>query len=87
MTAETIRQFLKRQPFQPFRIHMNDGRALEVRHPDFVVLPPGWQHTAIVTFPDERFEFVYIRNVATIDSEGAIPPLPARRSKGEDEGE
>jgi hypothetical protein len=85
MTAERIRQFLKRQPFQPFKINMTDGRALEVRHPDFVVLPPGWDTTAIVTFPDYKFEFIYIRNITGIESEGTLPPLQDRRRRDESE--
>jgi hypothetical protein len=85
MTAETIRDFLKRQPFSPFSIHMNDGRRLNVTHPKSVVLPPGWSSTAIVTFPDERFEFVYIRNVTTLASEGELPASTRKRSEESDE--
>ena len=87
MTAELVRQFLKRQPFQVFKIHMTDGRSLEVKHPDFVLLPPGWENTAIVAYPKGKFEFVYVRNIASIESEGDVPPMPARRSKGENGGQ
>ena len=58
---------------------MNDGRALKVQHPDFVLLPPDWTSTAIVAYPKEKFEFVYIRNISTIASEGEIPSLPTKR--------
>jgi hypothetical protein len=33
MQRETLREWLKRQPFQPFRVHLTDGRTFEVRHP------------------------------------------------------
>lgn len=36
MTSEQFRFALHKQPFQPFTIRMADGRAFEVRHPDFV---------------------------------------------------
>jgi hypothetical protein len=35
MTAEQIREHLRKQPFQPFRIHMSDGSSYEVPHPEF----------------------------------------------------
>lgn len=86
MTAETIREVLQRQPFRPFVLHMNDGRKLEVKHPDFVLLPPGFTTTAIVAFPDERFQFVAIRNVSSLETEGPIPtPKPRRRRNGDEE--
>jgi hypothetical protein len=33
MQRETLREWLNRQPFQPFRVHLTDGRTFEVRHP------------------------------------------------------
>lgn len=86
MTADTIRFFLKRTPFRPFAIHLNDGRRLEVLHPDFLLLPPGWQSTAIVAFPKELFEFVDVRNIASIASEGEIPAMPPKPRR-EDQSE
>jgi hypothetical protein len=80
MTAEMLRSFIKRQPFVPFTIHMNDARKFEIKHRDFLLLPPGWTTTAIVCYPDERFEFVYIRNVTSVSSEGEIPEVAGRRS-------
>ncbi len=33
---------LREIPFTPFRVHLADGRKLEIPHPDFVWLPkPG----------------------------------------------
>ena len=48
MNADMLRDFIKRQPFVPFTIHMNDGRKFEIQHRDFLLLPPGWSTTAIV---------------------------------------
>lgn len=33
MQRETLREWLKRRPFQPFRVHVDDGRTYEVRYP------------------------------------------------------
>jgi hypothetical protein len=82
MNADMLRDFIRRQPFVPFTIHMNDGRKFEIQHRDFLLLPPGWSTTAIVCYPDERFEFVYIRNVTSISSEGPIPETAGRRAEG-----
>jgi hypothetical protein len=39
---QEIRDLAKRVPFTPFRVHLADGRKLDVPHPDFVWLPkPG----------------------------------------------
>ena len=85
MTEDLIRQFIKRQPFIPFAIHLNDGRVLQVEHPDFVLLPPRW-NIAIVCYPNHKFDFVYIRNIASIASEGEIP-MPQRKASGGDQPE
>ena len=79
MTAEMLRGFITRQPFVPFTIHMNDTRKFEIKHREFLLLPPGWTSTAIVCYPDERFEFVYIRKVTSVSSEGEIPEIAGRR--------
>jgi hypothetical protein len=83
MTAEAIRIFLKRDPFEPFIIYMNDGRKFEVKHRDFVFLPPGWETMAIVAFPKGEFDFVYVRNITSIQSEGEIPSMPEKRKRDE----
>jgi hypothetical protein len=33
MQRETLREWLKRQPFQPFRVYLTDGRTYDVRYP------------------------------------------------------
>jgi hypothetical protein len=33
MQRETLREWLKRQPFQPFRVHVSDGRTFDIRLP------------------------------------------------------
>src|SRR5438067_9529198 len=32
---------LRKQPFEPFRIHVSDGSAYEVRHPEWVMVSPS----------------------------------------------
>jgi len=42
MATGGIREALHRQPFEPFRLRLADGRALAVPHRDFVALHPRW---------------------------------------------
>ena len=34
ISAEELYRLLHRRPFQPFRIHLEDGRSFHIRHPD-----------------------------------------------------
>ena len=38
MTAETLHEHLRRQPFQPFRVFLSDGSKHDVRHPEMALL-------------------------------------------------
>jgi hypothetical protein len=37
MPPEELLRHLQRRPFEPFRIHLTDGSAFEVRHPEMVL--------------------------------------------------
>jgi len=41
MTVEQIRRLHQARPFQPFEIHLADGRALPVRHPEMLAIAPA----------------------------------------------
>ncbi len=38
MNMETIREWLGRQPFQPFVLKLSNGDSFEVRHPENIAL-------------------------------------------------
>jgi hypothetical protein len=38
MNADAIREFLRRQPFEPFVIRMSNGETHEVRHPECLIV-------------------------------------------------
>jgi hypothetical protein len=56
MTDETLRKAMRSQPFRPFVIHMADGRALPVAHPELIAYKSETR-TAIVVY-DDSFEFI-----------------------------
>ncbi len=38
MRPEELRELLNTRPFVPLRIHMTDGKAFDIRHPDNVLV-------------------------------------------------
>ena len=41
MTTQTIRKLLDAAPFQPFKVHLSDGRVVPVRHREFAMVSPA----------------------------------------------
>jgi len=78
MTLEHIRDLVKAQPFDPFTVHLADGRALFVRHPDFIMFAPSGR-TAIVYQPDDSFNIVDLRLVTDLHV-GSGSPGPGTAS-------
>jgi len=66
MTVEQLQAMQHAQPFRPYRIHMAEGRSLDVQHPDFVARSPTGR-AAIVCKPDETFEYVDLLLVASLE--------------------
>lgn len=57
MTIEQIRNLYQAHPFQPFVMHLADGRQIPVVHRDFIMSSPTGR-TVIVYQPDESFNIV-----------------------------
>ena len=38
MKPEDIRELLEANPFKPIRIHLSDGKAFDLTHPDMVIV-------------------------------------------------
>ncbi|NBT13937.1 MAG: hypothetical protein EBS56_10225 [Planctomycetia bacterium] len=50
MTMETIREFIRHEPFEPFVIRLANGEVHEVLQPECVALT---KTKVVVTYPDE----------------------------------
>ncbi len=48
MTQKDIRELIHFQPFKPFRLHLADGKALPIPHPDFVLVAADYLVVAAV---------------------------------------
>ena len=66
MNAETIREWLRRQPFEPFELRLSNGERYEVRHPELLAI--GKNRIAIVDPNTDRFVHVALVHVNSIEA-------------------
>lgn len=67
MTIDQIRRALTARPFKPFTMHMDDGRAFSVKHPELLALIPGMERTVILGFPaEEAVEIIDLLHVTLL---------------------
>ena len=57
MTIDQFRSTLLSRPFQPFTLHLADGRRINVPHPEFAAMFPTGR-TVIVTQRDQTYELI-----------------------------
>ena len=69
MTTEQLKMFIRARPFRPFIVHMADGRAVEVNHPEWVAYAGG--RIALVAQPDETFEVIDLLLVPSLEAKSA----------------
>ncbi len=82
MTVEQVRKVYEAQPFRPFRLHLADGRELQVLSREFLAFSPSGR-TIFIYHPDESFDIVDLLLVT--DLEFGVPPGmrgKRRRSRG-----
>ena len=82
-SAEELYRLLHQRPFHPFRIHLDDGRSFDLRHPDsnmvlrdtlvVGVMPRGDDPDPIPDF----FEWVYIPHIRRLEPQ---PPVSSSGS-------
>src|SRR2546423_692260 len=73
MTVEQLRNVHRALPFRPFTIHMGDGRAFLVRHPDFLSHSPTGR-TVIVHPDDESFHVLDLLLVTELEVHAPTRP-------------
>lgn len=66
MTNESLAEMLHHQPFEPFRMHLADGRSFLIDHPDFVARSRAGR-TVIIYGTGEQFEIVDLRLVTSLE--------------------
>ena len=71
MTLNPFRQALTKQPFQPFRIILADGRSFTIEHPDSAAMDPRGRE---VTFYEQDGTQHFIE--AMLIAEVIVPTTP-----------
>ncbi len=66
MTIEQLRTVYNAQPFQPFEIHLADGRAIPVHHRDFMMAAPSGR-TIVVYQPDDSMNIIDLLLVTDLE--------------------
>ncbi len=67
MTITQLRETHQARPFRPFRVHLADGRHLDVVHPEYLSHSPRGR-TVIITKRDDTFEAIDLLLVTSIES-------------------
>ena len=58
MRIEDLRNALKTEPFHPFRLHLTDGRTIDIRHPEFMFIPPRNARLVVITDESGILEWI-----------------------------
>ena len=66
MTIEQVQSLYKAQPFQPFVLHLADGREVPVLHRDFIMAVPSGR-TLFVAQPDDTVNIIDLLLVTDVE--------------------
>ena len=74
MELQAIREATHQVPFQPFTLRLADGRAIEVRHRDFIAMPEMGRRVVVTGAHDEFVEIIDSLLIVSL----TFTPAPAR---------
>jgi hypothetical protein len=66
MTIERVRELHNAQPFQPFIIHLADGREIPVLHREFMMTAPSGR-TIVVFQPTDQMNIIDLLLVTDLE--------------------
>ena len=69
MRSEDLQRILRRKPFQPFRVHLKDGRCYDIRFPNHAVVGKTFFDIGIPMVNEEIPIFDHIDSVDPADIE------------------
>ena len=75
MNIDSLRKLHRAKPFNPFRLHLADGRRFDVEHPECLGYTPKGR-TAIIMRIDDSFEIISLLLVSSLEV------LDGRRENG-----
>lgn len=81
MAPEELRDSLKQQPFEPFRIVLTDGASYDIRHPDLLWVGQRTAYVGLTGEPGQTFferavkvDLLHVTRVEPLDA----PQTPPR---------
>ncbi len=80
MTIERIKELYEATPFQPFVLHLADGREIPVHHREFVAAAPSGR-TLVVFQPDDRMNIIDLLLVTDVEIHPSANGSGRRRRK------
>lgn len=66
MNADAIREFLRREPFEPFVIRLSSGENHEVWHPECLIV--GANRAVVYEPKDDRFVFCSLLHINAVEA-------------------
>ena len=66
MIADQVREFMEEAPFKPFKLHLADGKTVEIDHPDFLAYTRDYQ-MVIVAMPNGACRAINLANITQIE--------------------
>jgi hypothetical protein len=86
MRSDDLREFMRHQPFEPFRFFTTEGKAYEIRHPDQMIVLRSRVVLAVgadESDPD-RTEHIALLHIVRVEALAGAGKQP--RSNGNGEG-
>jgi hypothetical protein len=79
MRLDELRESLREHPFEPFRIHLTNGMAYEVRHPEMALLTRHSVHVVELTKSGKTTDRVVKCDLIHVV---ALEPVNGRNGRG-----
>ena len=80
MSPEELRDSLRRQPFEPFRIVLTDGGAYDIRHPDLLWVGQRAAYVGLTGQPGQTFfersvkvDLLHVTQIIPLDATASPP--------------
>ncbi len=77
-----IREAMHQQPFRPFELRLADGRAILIRHPDFIMVAGNNRRIAVFAPPDDAMMIIEPLLIVSIDFPPPAPAAPGSNGTG-----
>ncbi len=78
-TLNQVRQAMHAQPFRPFSLQLAKGESYQVKHPDFLAIPPTPRGREVVCWVDDEMHLIdlgLVLEVVRSTEAGAAPVRP-----------